>query len=142
MTHTFARSAWVALVLTGMLTLPGAALAQNHYGYGYGPGMMGGYGMGPGMMGWWGGGGVPGYNAPGVPPQQNQLTTEQAQGLAQQYADQYLKGFKVDKVLPFNVPMGTAYSVELKGPKNEVRVLHINPWGNVVPLGGAPGQPG
>jgi hypothetical protein len=53
-----------------------------------------------------------------------------------------MKGFKVDKVLPFNVPMGTAYSVELKGPEDEVRVLHINPWGNVVPFGGQTGQPG
>jgi len=31
------------------------------------------------------------------------------------------------------------YSVELKGPKDEVRVLHVNPWGNVMPFGG-PGR--
>jgi hypothetical protein len=42
-------------------------------------------------------------------------------------------------VLPFGTPMGTAYSVELKGPKDEIRVLHINPWGNVMPFGG-PGR--
>ena len=139
MKHGLAGSTWVALVLAGMIALPAVALAQGQYGYGpMGPGMMGGYGgyggMGPGMMGGWSGG----YG----PSQQNLLTTEQAKGLAQQYADEYLKGFKVDKVLPFNVPMGTAYSVELKGPKDKVRVLHINPWGNAMPFGGPAGKAG
>jgi len=148
MRHGAGRSTWVALVVIAMVAIPGVARAQGPYGYGYGPmgpGMMGGYGgyMGPGMMGGWSGGyGYPGYGAPGVTPQQSQLTTDQAKGLAQQYADQYLKGFKVDKVLPFNVPTGTAYSVELKGPKDEVRVLHINPWGNVMPFVGPAGQAG
>lgn len=60
------------------------------------------------------------------------------QELAQQYADRYLKGFTVDKVLPFTGMAGmTMYQAELKGPKDELRTLHINPWGNVMPFGAA-----
>ena len=33
----------------------------------------------------------------------------------------YLKGFTVDKVLPFTGMMGAMYSVELKGLKDDVR---------------------
>ena len=29
----------------------------------------------------------------------------------------------------------TMYQAELKGPKGEVRALHINPWGQVMPFG-------
>jgi hypothetical protein len=144
--HGLVRLTIVGLLLLGTAVLPGVAAAQGQYGSGpMGPGMMGGYGghMGGGMMGGWSGYGSPGSNAPAAPqPQQSQLTAEQAKGLAQQYADQYLRGFKVDKVLPFNVPRGTAYSVELRGPKDEVRVLHVNPRGNVVPFSGSTGQPG
>jgi len=43
----------------------------------------------------------------------------------------------VDKVLAFTGMRGwTAYSVELKGSKDEVRILHVNPWGGVMPFGG------
>ena len=49
---------------------------------------------------------------------------------------EYLKGFTVEKVLPFTGMHGTMYSVELKGPQDEVRTFHINPWGNVMPFGG------
>ena len=52
---------------------------------------------------------------------------------------EYLKGFTVEKVLPFAGGRGTAYSVELKGPNDEVRVLHVNPFGAVMPFGG-PGR--
>jgi hypothetical protein len=40
-----------------------------------------------------------------------------AKGLAQQYADNHLKGFTVERVLPFTGRRGTMYSVELKGPR-------------------------
>lgn len=30
----------------------------------------------------------------------------------------------------------TMYQAELKGPKDEARILHINPWENVMPFGG------
>jgi hypothetical protein len=110
----------------GLTVLAGVAVAQM--GWGPGPGMGWGPGMmGPGMMG------GQGWTAP-----QTQLTDESAKQLAQQYADRYLKGFTVDKVLPFAGMGGmTMYQAELKGPKDEVRVLHVNPWGNVMPFGGA-----
>jgi hypothetical protein len=42
----------------------------------------------------------------------------------------------VEKVLPFSGRMHTMYSVELTGPKDERRVLHVNPYGAVMPFGG------
>ena len=106
-----------------------------------GPGMMGPGMMGPGMMGPGGGMGY-GCSGEGFPAQSEAtpVTEEKAKEVAQQYADQYLKGFTVDKVLPFTGRHGaTMYSVELKGPKDELRILHVNPWGNVMPFGG-PGR--
>jgi hypothetical protein len=98
---------------------------------------MWGGGMGPGMMG----GGMMGggqFNCPGAAAagQAAQITEEQAKELAQQYANQYLKGFTVDRVLPFTGRGGTMYSVELKGPDGQARTFHVNPWGNVMPFGG------
>jgi len=133
----------VALAVTATLALAGAAFAQmGGPGYGGGPGYMGGQGrmwgggMGPWMMGGAGQYGCPG--AAGVAQQQGatQITEDQAKDLAQQYADQYLKGFKVDKVLPFAGRGGAMYSVELQGPDGQMRTLHVNPWGNVMPFGG------
>jgi hypothetical protein len=91
-----------------------------------GPGMMGPMTMGatgcPGMMG--------GDTAAAA------LTEEKAKVAAQAYADKYLKGFTVEKVLPFTGMHGSMYSVEMKGPNEEVRIFHVNPWGNVMPFGG------
>jgi hypothetical protein len=91
-----------------------------------GPGMMGPTMMGatgcPGMMG--------GDTAAAA------LTEEKAKVAAQAYADKYLKGFTVEKVLPFTGMHGSMYSVEMKGPNEEVRIFHVNPWGNVMPFGG------
>ena len=126
----------VALPVMTVLLVAGVAFAQM----GRGP-MAGGMGkgMGPGMMGPSGQAGQ--WNCPGMAGGTQQtpaasITEEKAKELAQQYADQYLKGFTVEKVLPFTMPHGTGYSVELKGPKDEVRTFHINPWGNVMPFGG------
>ena len=106
--------------------LAGAAFAQM------GPGMMA-----PGTEG--GGYGCPGMAGAG-PPGATQVTEEQAKQAAQQYADRYPTGFTVDKVLPFAGMGGmTMYAVDLKGPKDEYRTLHVNPWGNVMPFGG-PGR--
>jgi hypothetical protein len=121
-----------ALGAATFLFLVGIASAQMGWGP-MGPGTM----MGPGMG--WGPGG--GYGCPGPgglgQTEATPVTEEQAKELAQQYADRYLKGFTVDKVLPFTGMHGaTMFSVELKGPKDELRVLHINPWGNVMPFGG------
>jgi len=120
----------VALAVAATLALAGAAFAQMG-----GPGRMWGGGMGPGMMGGAGQFGCPG--AAGSAQQgAAQITEEQAKDMAQQYADQYLKGFKVDKVLPFAGRRGAMYSVEMQGPDGQVRTLHVNPWGNVMPFGG------
>src|SRR5262245_60365 len=97
---------------------------------GQGPG-----GMGPGMMGpMMGATGCPGMTETNAT--QPSLTEEKAKVAAQAYADKYLKGFTVDRVLPFAGMHGTMYSVEMKGPNEEVRTFHVNPWGNVMPFGG------
>jgi len=123
----------MAVVVVASAALAGTAFAQMGYGGfgGMGRGMWGG-GMGPGMMG----GGQ--FNCPGAAAysQATQITEEQAKEVAQQYADQYLKGFTVERVLPFTGRGGTMYSVELKGPDGQVRNFHVNPWGNVMPFGG------
>ena len=122
-----------AVAVAGGLTLLSAsAFAQ----WGGGPGG----GMGPGMM--WGRG--PGWMAGGPPcagftTAGTQLTEEKAKELATDYANRYLKGFAVERVLPFTGRFHTMYSVELKNDKGEVRTLHVNPYGNVMPFGG-PGR--
>ena len=140
----------VSAAVAVLVLMGGVAVAQMGWGYGpgmMGPGMMGpGMGMGPGMMmgqGWQGGGypcggmgwyGQGQYGQGQAPTVQN---PDNAKQTAQQYADQYLKGFTVDKVLPFSGMGGMAmYSVEMKGPNNELRTLHVNPWGQVMPFGG------
>jgi len=117
----------VALPVAAVVLVVGVAFAQMGGGM-WGAGPMGG-GMGQGMMG-------PGMTAVGQQAPATPITEEKARELAQQYADRYLKGFAVDKVLPFagmHMPM---YSVELKGPGDEIRTLHVNPWGNVMPFPG------
>lgn len=110
----------VALALTSVVVLASVAFAQMGGG-------MGGR-MGPGMMG--GPAGGAGQAAPA------QLTDEKAKELAAQYAQKYLPGFTVERVLPFTGMHMTMYQAELKGPQGEARALHINPWGNVMPFGG------
>jgi hypothetical protein len=56
---------------------------------------------------------------------------EKAKALAQAYADTYLEGYTVETVLPFAGRHGTTYSVGLKGLDDEMRVLHVNPFGAV-----------
>lgn len=116
----------VAAVGGGLLLLAGVATAQMWGG-------PGGRGMGPRMMGP-GGGAGPGVNCPGAQQGAQQITDEDAKKTAQEYADKYLAGFKVDKVLPFTGMRHTMYSVELKNDKGEVRTLRINPFGGVMPF--------
>ena len=131
----------IAIAAVMFVSLGGVAFAWMGGGpMGAGPmgRMMGGGPMGGQMMGGPGGPtGCPGMTSAGVTGVS--LTEEQARTLAQTYADTYLPGFTVDKVLPFTGQHGTAYSVELKGPKDETRVLHVNPFGGVMPFGG-PGR--
>ena len=130
---------WIAIgsVVGVFAALTGVAFAQMGWGPGYGMG----WGHGPGMMGWGPGAGQ--YACPGAAaadPTADKVTDESAKQIAQQYAEKYLKGYTVDKVLPFTGMRGwTAYSVELRGPKDELRILHVNPWGAVMPFGG-PGR--
>ena len=103
-------------------------------GHGMGYGMMHGHGMGHGM-GWGAGrGDHPGWS--GTATATAPVNLEQAKVVAQKYADQYLPGFKVEKVLPFSGMHHTAYAVELKNAEGELRTFHINPFGNVMPFGG------
>jgi hypothetical protein len=125
----------VALVAGMSVAVAGAAFAQMG-GPGYGPGyMMRGGWAGPGMMAGPEQSGCP-MAAFGQQQAAAQITEEQAKAAAQQYADQYLKGFTVERVLPFTGRRGAMYQVELKGPDGQVRTMHVNPWGNVMPFGG------
>lgn len=149
---------WLGLVMGIALAAPlaGAAFAQG-WGQQMGPGMMGhpcqgmmGSGMGWGQMGPGMGSGQmgPGMMGPGMGYGQmgpgmmgssgaTQITEDKAKELAQQYVSNYLKGYTVDKVLPMTNGMGmTMYSTELKGPQGDLRILHVNPWGGVMPYGG------
>lgn len=101
------------------------------WGPGMGPGMMGpgwGQGMGPGMMRGYGPYGNTEYG------QGESISHDKAKEIAAQYTEKYLNGFTVERVLPFTGMRHTMYSVELKGPKGEVRFLRINPWGGVMPF--------
>lgn len=140
----------VALVVALVTVFAGVALAQGPgYGrMGMGWGAAGGPGPhwmgarmgmgGPGMMGG-GPGACPGFAAAagaGAATQPTEAVTEEkAKELATAYADKYFKGYTVERVLPFQGRWATAYQVELKGPKGEKRILHVNPWGNVRPFG-------
>lgn len=124
----------VALALTSVVVLASVAFAQM------GGGWMAGR-MGPGMMGGpAGGAGQAQFACPGMAAAGQaapaQLTDEKAKELAAQYAQKYLPGFTVERVLPFTGMHMTMYQAELKGPQGEARALHINPWGNVMPFGG------
>lgn len=123
----------LAVAATGLLA--GAALAQQAGpgGFGHGAMMLTGRGAG-GMMG--GGPGWAGCPGGGATAATAQITEGKARELATQYAEKYLSGFTVERVLPFTGMHHTMYQVELKGPAGERRTLHINPWGNVMPFGG------
>ncbi|MEX2146086.1 MAG: PepSY domain-containing protein [Candidatus Rokuibacteriota bacterium] len=128
----------VVMAVAVIALLGGAAFAQmgGPGGQGMGPGMMGPGTMGPGMMGRGMAGRGMMHGASGQQDPAVQVTEEKAQELAQEYANEHLKGFTVERVLPFTGMHGTMYSVELKGPEGQVRTFHINPWGNVMPFGG------
>jgi hypothetical protein len=122
-------------VVIALLALAAVALAftGGPPGWAGRGGMMGGFGMGLGMMM---GAGGPGACPFAAGAGTTAITEEKAKDLAAAYAEKYLKGFTVDKVLPVNGPAHTMYVVELVGPNEEVRVLHINPFGTVMPMGG------
>ncbi len=58
------------------------------------------------------------------------VTEERAKELAQEFAKQYLPGFRVERILPFEVHL-TIYSVDLQDSGGEHRTLRVNPYGDV-----------
>jgi hypothetical protein len=121
------------LVAVAVVAVAGLAFAQMGGGMG---------GMGPGMMGGGAPGGTANQGGCHSTDQANaaSITEDKAREVAQQYVDTHLPGFTIDKVQPFVGMHGTMYSVELKGPKGEVQVVHVNPWGNVMPGHGSTGR--
>ncbi len=133
----------VTMAVALVALMAGAAVAygpRGMMGHGDGPMMGAGQGGQPGP-GWMGGGAgnCPGFagasGAPGTAEPRAAITDEKAKELATVYVDKYLKGFTVERVLPFTMRAGTMYQVELQGPKGEQRVLHVSPWGAVRPFG-------
>ncbi|HEY3302292.1 MAG TPA: hypothetical protein VGL70_02015 [Candidatus Binatia bacterium] len=109
--------------VAALLAVATVATAQwrGPHGPGTGP-------MGHGMMG-----------GQGFGATETQITDEKARELAQQYADKNLAGFKVERVLPSTGMRHTMYVVELKNAGGELRTIHINPFGGVMPFGGPRG---
>ncbi len=140
----------LGVVLTAVLVLGIAGAAMAWWG---GPGMGMGQGYGPygrgagwghGMMGWHGGAGPGAGMGPGPGPCWQRGATgatataideAKAKEIAAEYVTKNLPGYTVVKIEKFDRPRGTMYSVELKGPKDEVRHIHINPFGYVMPFG-------
>ena len=58
-----------------------------------------------------------------------------AKEIANEYVNKNLPGYQVEKLVKFDRPRGAMYQVEVKGPKDELQYLHINPWGNVRAFG-------
>ncbi len=137
----------VAVAAALVLGISGAALAwwggpMMGYGGGYGPGMMGGGwgpggGYGPGMMGrgGWGPGGGPCWGQGGPGASATAIDDAKAKEIATEYVTKNLPGYKVDKLVKFDRPRGAMYQVEVRGPKDELRYLRINPFGYVIPSG-------
>lgn len=140
----------VVLAAVLVLGISGAAMAWwggpgmgMGYGYGYGP-QGGGPGWGPGMMGGRGGWGRGAGYGPGFGPCWQQggqdvtataIDEAKAKEIANEYVAKNLPGYKVEKLVKFERPGGTMYQVEVKGPKDEVSYLRINPFGYVMPFG-------
>ncbi len=140
----------VAVAAAVVLGISGAALAWMGgpgMGYGYGPGMMGwggGYGPGAGYGprgGWgpcrgaWGGYGGYGPQGPAGTSAPAAIDESKAKELATDYVNKNLPGYKVDRLVKFDMPRGAMYQVEAKGPKDEIAYLRINPFGYVIPFG-------
>src|SRR3990172_6142004 len=115
---TMARGFGVMLAGAAVLLAAGVAAAQM------GGGMSGG--MGGGMMG------IETGRSQGP-----EITAEQAQKAATEYARQYLPGFTVKRTAPLTGTHLTMYEAELTGQGGATRVVHVNAWGTVMPFGGS-----
>ncbi len=130
----------VVLVVVLVLGVSGMAMARwGGPGMGMGPqgAMMGmGHGGGHGMgMGRGAGAGSCMQQQGATPATATAIDDAKAKEIAKEYVSKNLSGFQVDKLVKFDRPRGSMFQVELKGPKGEVRYLHINPWGNVRDFG-------
>ena len=137
----------VALVAVLVLGVSVVAMAWGPgmgMGYGYGPGMMGygqqgqGGGWGPGMMGGrggWGRGAGPCWQQGAQGVTATAIDEAKAKEIANDYVSKNLPGYKVEKLVKFEMLRGAMYQVEVKGPKDEIRYLRINPFGYVIPSG-------
>jgi hypothetical protein len=124
----------VALVAVLVLGVASAAMARwGGPGMGMGMGMGMRAGMGPG--GGFGSGAGPCWSQGATGARTTAIDEAKAKEIATEYVTKNLPGYTVEKLVEFKRPMGTMYSVELKGPKDEVRYLHINPFGYVMPFG-------
>ena len=130
------RALGVAMVAVLILGISAAAMAWGPGMMGYGPQGSGG-GWGPGMMGGrggWGQGGGPCWQG-GQGVTATAIDEAKAKEIANDYVSKNLPGYKVEKLVKFDRPRGAMYQVEVKGPKDEVSYLHINPFGYVMPFG-------
>lgn len=125
------------LLILAAITVFGASLALAHgngngngRGYGMGPGMMGqGYGQGQGYNQGYGPGNCMGNGFQGTA---EQLSEDDAKEVVQNVIAANFKGFKVEKVEQFRMPMGTMYEVEVIDGNDNILEFHVNPWGNVM----------
>jgi hypothetical protein len=94
-----------------------------------GPRMGMGRGAGPGRMG------GPCWNQGATGVTATAIDEAKAKEIATDYVTKNLPGYKIEKLVKFDRPRGAMYQVEAKGPKDEIRYLHINPFGAVMPFG-------
>ncbi len=114
----------VALARWGGPGMGGPCMGAGVQGGAEGQGPAWGPGAGRGMMG-------RGFRGPGATASGQIIDEAKAKEIASEYVTKSLPGYKVEKLTAFQMPRGPMYQVELKGPQNEVRYLHINPWGAV-----------
>jgi len=114
----------LALVLGTLAITTALAFAHGGWGgYGMGPGYgMNGRGFGPGAC--------YGYNNENF--QVKQLTEEEAVKAVKDVITENYKGYEIVKTEKFNMPMGTAYQVEVKDAGGNLFTFHVNPFGRVV----------
>lgn len=123
------------LLILAAITVFGASLALAHgngngRGYGMGPGMMGqGYGQGQGYHQGYGPGNCMGNGFQGAA---EQMSEDDATEAVQNVIATNFKGFKVEEVEQFRMPMGTMYEVEVVDGNDNILEFHVNPWGNVM----------
>src|SRR5512134_441187 len=123
--------ALVAVLVLGVTSMALARWGGPGMGMGFGPARMAGMGHGTGM----GPGAGPCWQRGATGATATAIDEAKAKEIATEYVTKNLPGYTVEKIVKFDRPRGAMYSVELKGPKDEVRTIHINPFGIVMPFG-------